>query len=92
MTLKQDGMQAIMKSRLLLACIIALLPASTSAFHDGVPPCEVGQVGYWATMLVEGKKMAMFLSNTSPPTSNSIFCNIDPDALVQVKATAGKGL
>jgi hypothetical protein len=72
---------------LLLACVIALLPASTSAFHDGVPPCHDGQVGYWATIMVEGKKMALFLAKTNPPTGDSVFCNIDPDALIQVKMT-----
>jgi hypothetical protein len=62
-----------------------LTPAS--AFHDGVPPCEEGQVGYWATIMVEGKKMALFLAKTNPPTGDSVFCGIDPDALIQVKAT-----
>jgi hypothetical protein len=68
--------------------LLALLtPSSINAFHDGVPPCEEGQVGYWATIMVEGKKMALFLAKTNPPTSDSVFCNIDPDALIQVKAT-----
>jgi hypothetical protein len=66
---------------------MALLPSPTVAFHDGVPPCQEGQVGYWATIMVEGKKMALFLAKTNPPTGDSVFCNIDPDALIQVKAT-----
>jgi hypothetical protein len=37
--------------------------------------------------MVEGKKMALFLSKENPPTGDSVFCNIDPDALIQVKAT-----
>jgi hypothetical protein len=73
---------------LLLALAFSLLVTSTGrAFHDGVPPCEEGQVGYWATIMVDGKKMALFLAKTNPPTGDSVFCNIGPDALIQVKAT-----
>jgi hypothetical protein len=56
-----------------------------------VPPCPEGAVGYWATVLVDGKKMAMFLSRENPPSSESIFCTIDPSALIQVK-TLGKDM
>jgi hypothetical protein len=70
---------------------MGLLPSSTNAFHEGVPPCPEGAVGYWATVLVDGKKMAMFLSRENPPSSESIFCTIDPSALIQVK-TLGKDM
>jgi hypothetical protein len=73
--------------KLILLLLTLLIPASSGAFHDGVPPCQEGQVGYWATIMVEGKKMALFLAKTNPPTGDSVFCNIDPDALIQVKAT-----
>ena len=73
--------------RLFLLLFTLLIPASSGAFHDGVPPCQEGQVGYWATIMVEGKKMALFLAKENPPTGDSVFCNIDPDALIQVKAT-----
>jgi hypothetical protein len=66
---------------------ILFIPASTVAFHDGVPLCPEGAVGYWATVLIDGKKMALFLSKENPPSSETIFCSISPDALIQVKAT-----
>jgi hypothetical protein len=77
--------------RILLALVITLLPTSLSlAFHENIPPCKAGEMGYVAHLLAEGKSYA-FLSSQDPPSADSIVCNILPDQLVKTMQPS-KGL
>jgi hypothetical protein len=77
--------------RILLALVITLLPTSLSlAFHENIPPCKAGELGYVALLLADGKSYA-FLSSQDPPSADSILCNIKPDQLVKTMAPS-KGL
>lgn len=67
----------------LVLFVFTLLATSTGqAFHEGVSPCEGGEMGYIATM-VNGERVWTFLSTTDPPSADAILCNLHPRQLVK---------
>lgn len=76
---------------LLVACLVTFIPTSLGlAFHENVPACKAGEVGYLAHLLADGKSYA-FLSSLDPPSADSIICNILPNQMVKTMQPS-KGL
>lgn len=73
-------------------CAVTLavsIPAT--AFHEAIPPCQNGELGYQATMLGENKRVYNFLSSEDPPRTDTILCQIMPQTLIRIDETS-KGL
>lgn len=68
-----------------------LLVTSATAFHEAIPPCQKGELGYQATMLGENKRVYNFLSSEDPPRTDTILCQIMPQTLIRIDDTS-KGL
>ena len=69
---------------LLLIVILTLLPTSLGlAFHEHIPACKTGEIGYVVHLLANNQFYA-FLSSEDPPSTDSVICNILPRHLVKI--------